>query len=67
MTAANARSKQPASVVIGQIGVSNIVLAFILKWILAWTAQLTSLSIGLVIPGVLLLTVPFFAKVLRNV
>ncbi|MEI7540162.1 MAG: MFS transporter [Actinomycetes bacterium] len=67
MTAANARSKHPASVVIGQVGVSNIVLAFVLKWILAWTAQLTSLSIGLVIPGLLLLTVPFFAKVLKNV
>lgn len=67
MTAANARSKHPASVVIGQVGVSNIVLAFVLKWILAWTAQLTSLSIGLVIPAVLLLTVPFFAKVLKNV
>ena len=67
MTAANTRSKLPASVVIGQIGVSNIVLAFILKWILAWTAQLTSLSIGLIIPGVLLLTVPFFAKALKNV
>ncbi len=67
MTAANARSKHPASVVIGQIGVSNIVLAFVLKWILAWTAQLTSLTIGLVIPGILLLTVPFFAKTLKNV
>ena len=67
MTAANARSKHPASVVIGHIGVSNIVLAFVLKWILAWTAQLTSLTIGLVIPGLLLLTVPYFAKVLRNV
>jgi len=67
MNAANARSKHPASVVIGQLGVSNIVLAFILKWILAWTAQITSLSIGLIIPGVLLLTVPFFVKVLKNV
>ena len=67
MNAANARSKHPASVVIGQIGVSNIVLAFILKWILAWTAQLTSLTIGLLIPALLLLTVPFFSKVLKSV
>ena len=67
MTAANARSRHPASVVIGQIGVSNIVLAFVLKWILAWTAQLTSLTIGLIIPGLLLLTVPFFAKTLKSV
>ncbi len=67
MNAANARSKHPASVVIGQIGVSNIVLAFILKWIVAWTAQITSLTIGLLIPAFLLLTVPFFAKTLKNV
>ena len=67
MTAANARSKHPASVVIGHIGVANIILAFILKWIVAWTAQATSLTIGLIIPAVLLLTVPFFAKALKSV
>jgi len=67
MNAANARSNHPASVVIGQVGVSNIVLAFILKWIVAWTAQVTSLTIGLLIPAFLLLTVPFFAKTLKNV
>ena len=67
MTAANARSKHPASVVIGHVGVANIVLAFILKWIVAWTAQATSLTIGLLIPGILLLTVPFFTKALKSV
>ena len=67
MTAANARSKHPASVVIGHIGVANIILAFILKWIVAWTAQATSLTIGLIIPAVLLLTVPFFTKALKSV
>ena len=67
MTAANARSKHPASVVIGHIGVANIILAFILKWVVAWTAQATSLTIGLIIPAVLLLTVPFFAKALKSV
>ena len=66
MTAANARSKHPASVVIGHVGVANIILAFILKWVVAWTAQATSLSIGLLIPGILLLTVPFFAKALKS-
>ena len=66
MAAANTRSNHPASVVIGQIGVANIVLAFILKWVVAWTAQATSLTIGLLIPGMLLLTVPFFAKALKS-
>jgi MFS family permease len=67
MTAANARSKHPSSVVIGHVGVANIILAFILKWVVAWTAQATSLTIGLLIPGILLLTVPFFAKSLKSV
>ena len=67
MTAANSRSQHPASVVIGHVGVANIILAFILKWVVAWTAQATSLSIGLLIPGILLLTVPFFAKALKSI
>jgi MFS family permease len=67
MTAANARSKHPSSVVIGHVGVANIILAFILKWVVAWTAQATSLTIGLLIPGILLLTVPFYAKALKSV
>lgn len=67
MSAANARSKHPSSVVIGHVGVANIILAFILKWVVAWTAQATSLTFGLLIPGILLLTVPFFAKALKSV
>jgi MFS family permease len=67
MAAANSRSQHPSSVVIGHIGVANIILAFILRWAVAWTAQATSLTIGLLIPGILLLTVPFFAKTLRSV
>lgn len=67
MNAANIRSKHPASVVIGHIGVANIVLAFALKWIIAWTAQATSLTIALLIPGLMLLAVPFFAKAVKRV
>lgn len=67
MSAANARSKHPSAVVIGQIGVINILLAFVMRWVIAWTAQLTSLTVGLMLPALMLLTVPFFAKVLKNV
>jgi hypothetical protein len=67
MSAANARSKHPASVVIGHVGVANIFLVFALKWIVAWTAQATSLTFGLLFPGILLLAVPFFAKALKSV
>ena len=66
MNAANTRSKYPSSVVIGQIGVINIILVFIFRWVIAWTAQATSLSIALLIPAVMLLTVPYFGKIFRS-
>jgi MFS family permease len=66
MNAANTRSKFPSSVVIGQIGVINILLVFVLRWVIAWTAQATSLTLALLIPAVMLLTVPYFAKIFKN-
>jgi MFS family permease len=66
MNAANTRSKFPSSVVIGQIGVINISLVFVARWVIAWTAQATSLSIAILIPAVMLLTVPYFAKIFKS-
>jgi hypothetical protein len=66
MNAANTRSKFPSSVVIGQIGVINIVLVFVMRWIIAWTAQATSLSIALCIPALMLLVVPKFSKIFKT-
>lgn len=66
MNAANTRSKFPSSVVIGQIGVINIALVFVMRWIIAWTAQATSLSIALCIPGLMLLAVPYFSKIFKS-
>jgi MFS family permease len=66
MNAANTRSKFPSSVVIGQIGVINITLVFVVRWVIAWTAQSTSLTIALLIPSIMLLTVPYLAKIFRN-
>ena len=67
MVAANARSQFPASVVIGQIGVINIAVVFVMRWVIAWTAQATSLSIALLIPALMLLAAPFFSKIFKNV
>ena len=67
MVAANARSQFPASVVIGQIGVINIAGVFVMRWVIAWTAQATSLSIALLIPALMLLAAPFFSKIFKNV
>ena len=66
LNVANTRSKFPSSVVIGQIGVINIVFAFVMRWIIAWTAQATSLSIALCIPALMLLVVPKFSKIFKK-
>lgn len=67
MNAANSRSRFPASVVIGQIGVINICLIFLMRWVIAWTAEATSLSIALCIPAIMLLLVPYFSKIFKKV
>jgi len=67
MNAANSRSRFPASVVIGQIGVINICLIFVMRWVIAWTAEATSLSIALCIPAIMLLLVPYFSKIFKKV
>ena len=66
MNAANIRSKSPSSVVIGQMGVVNNIAVLIMRLVIAWTAQAFSLSLALLIPAILLLTVPYFAKIFRN-
>jgi hypothetical protein len=66
MNAANNRSKLPASMVIGQIGIINTSLVFIARWVIAWTAQATSLTLALLIPAGMLLTVPYFAKIFKS-
>jgi MFS family permease len=66
LNVANTRSKFPSSVVIGQIGVINILFAFVMRWIIAWTAQVTSLSIALCIPALMLLVVPKFSKIFKK-
>lgn len=64
--AASARSAFPSAVVIGQIGVINNFLIFGGKWVIAWTAQFTSLAVALLIPAVMALSVPLFTKALLS-
>ena len=65
MNVANTRSSSPSSVVIGQIGVINNIAVFIMRLVIAWTAQAFSLSIALIIPALLLLSVPYFSKIFK--
>jgi len=65
--AASARSEFPSAVVIGQIGLINNFLIFGGKWVIAWTAQFTSLAVALLIPAIMVLSVPLFTKALLSV
>jgi MFS family permease len=65
-TAANLRSSLPSAVVVGQLGVINMPAVFILKALVAWTAQFTgSLAIALTIPALMLMSAGFFANVVK--
>ena len=65
-TAGNRRSPLPSAVVVGQIGVINMIAVFILKASIAWTAQFTgSLAIALTIPALMLMSTAFFARALK--
>ena len=61
------RSKQPSSVVVGQIGFVNNILIWILKTMFAWTAQLTSLFFALLVPAVMLSFIGLFARATKPV
>lgn len=65
-TAGNRRSPLPSAVVVGQMGVVNIIAVFILKAAVAWTAQFTgSLAIALTIPALMLMSATFFARAVK--
>jgi MFS family permease len=64
--AASSRSSLPSSVVIGQVGLINNFLIFGGKWVIAWTAQFTSLAVALLIPAIMALSIPFFSKALLS-
>jgi MFS family permease len=66
MDAANKRSKSSGAVVVGQLGAVNTVLIFIIKSLIAWTAQLTSVGVALLIPSVMLICVSFQAKAIEE-
>jgi MFS family permease len=65
--AANQRSPLPSAVVIGQLGVVNVFSIFLLKAVVAWTAQFTgSLAIALTIPALMLMAAAYFARAVKE-
>lgn len=66
MHAASKRSKSPGSVVIGQLGAINTALVLVIKPIIAWTAQITSIATAFLIPTVLLLLVSTLSRTVQK-
>jgi MFS family permease len=67
-TAGNQRSSLPSAVVVGQMGVVNMIAVFILKAVVAWTAQFTgSLAIALTIPALMLIATALFARAVKPI
>lgn len=64
--AANRLTEIPGGIVLGQLSLVNTVVIFLLKAIIAWTAQLTSISTALVIPSALLFAASFTSKTIKR-
>jgi fucose permease len=66
MHTASNRSSSPGSVVIGQMGAINTSLVLVIKPIIAWTAQITSIAVALLIPTAMLMLVATFARTVQK-
>jgi len=59
---ANQRSTFPGGVVVAQIGLAIAILTFLVKIVISWVVQATSITYGLMIPGALMIAFSFFKK-----
>ena len=62
---ANSRINLPPSIVIGQVSAVNATLAWILKQLVAFLAQIVGLQIALTIPALMIISVGVFARVFK--
>lgn len=64
--AANRLSEFPGGIVLGQLSLANTFVIFSLKSIVAWTAQIASISVALIIPSLLLIAVGFTSRTIKK-
>ena len=64
--AANRLSEIPGGIVLGQLSLVNTFAIFFMKAVVAWTAQLTSISVALIIPSLLLIAAGFTSNVIKK-
>jgi MFS family permease len=54
-------SSLPSSVVVARIGLTQVIVTFVAKFIIAWVAQATSVTIAMLIPALMLLATAKFS------
>jgi hypothetical protein len=54
-------SSLPSSVVVARIGLTQVIVTFIAKFIIAWVAQVTSVTVAMLIPALMLLATTKFS------
>ena len=59
-------SSLPSSVVVAQLGLTQTIATFFAKVIIAWVAQATSVTVALMIPALMLLTIAKLANLGRD-
>ena len=64
--AANRLTNLPGGVVLGQLSLVNTLTIFFLKAAIAWTAQVASIAVALIIPSLLLIAASFASSTIRN-
>jgi fucose permease len=63
---AQARSSESFAAVIGQMGLMNIAMVSIVKLFISWVTQVGGLTLGLLIPGIMLISLIFFTHVMNE-
>jgi MFS family permease len=66
LDAANRRSRAPSSVVLGQLGVVQTLFVFMIRGIIAWTAQFASIAVAFMIPALMMIAVAFMANAIKK-
>lgn len=56
------RSPAPDSIALAEVSATNTALTFFLKLVIAWVAESAGLTVAIVIPGLLFLSVAFYIK-----
>lgn len=64
--AANRLTSVPGGIVLGQLSLVNTCAIFFLKAAIAWTAQVTSIAVALIIPSLLLIAAGFTSNTIRK-